>query len=424
MTAAARLTGRGRRVQEAVVSTQDEVRAKYDLLKPYLRGRTRRLWAAAEAAMIGRGGIVCVSAATGICTATISRGVRELKDPSAWIERPPVRAFTTGRPRVERNDPGIIGALERMLGDETAGDPMTDQKWARSSLRKLQARLREEGHLASPSTIARLLRDLGYSPKACKRRRAGDQCPGRDEQFEHIRAHRHRFLSERLPVISVDTKKKELIGNFRNQGRAWCRESEEVNEYDFPSGAACLAVPYGIYDLGTNTGYVVVGISHNTPEFAATAISRWWENEGRAAHPRARELMICADGGGGNANRSRAWKFNLQEKVSDRFGLRLTVCHYPSGCSKWNPVEYRLFSQISLNWAGRPLRSLPIMLAYIQGTTTAAGLTVRAELDEGTYRKGQRVMKEDMERLNLQHHEVNPQWNYTISPRPHGAEEV
>jgi hypothetical protein len=314
------------------VSTEDEVRTKYDLLKPYLRGRVRRLWAAAEAATIGHGGVSRVSAATGICAQTISRGVRELTDPRTLAEQPRPRTAATGRPRVEQTDPGIIGALERLLSDETAGDPMTELRWARSSLRKLQARLRAEGHGASPSTIARLLRGLGYSPKACKRRRAGARRPGTAEQFEHIRLHRRRFLAERLPVISVDAKKKELIGNFRNQGRSWCREAAEVNEYDFSSEAECLAVPYGIYDLGRNAGYVVVGMSHNTPEFAATAIARWWESEGRSAYPGAKELMICADGGPGNGNRSRVWRLNLQEKLCNRFGLKLTVCHYPPGC--------------------------------------------------------------------------------------------
>jgi hypothetical protein len=323
----------------------------------------------------------------------------------------------SGRPRVEQKDPSIIEVLEHLLADETAGDPMTNQRWARSSLRKLQARLRAEGHIASPSTIARLLRGLGYSPKACKRRRAGDRCPGTAEQFEHIRLHRRRFLSERMPVISVDTKKKELIGNFRNRGRSWCREAEEVNEYDFSSGAECLAVPYGVYDLGRNAGYVVVGMSHNTPEFAVTAIARWWESEGQAAHRGAKELMICADGGGGNGNRSQAWKLNLQEKLCDRFGLKLTVCHYPPGCSKWNPIEYRLFSEISKNWEGKPLRSLSAMLAYIRGTTTAAGLIVNAVLDERTYRKGIKVTTEDVKKLNIQYHETHPQWNYTINPR-------
>lgn len=398
------------------MSTEDELRAKYDLLKPHLRGRTRRLWAAAEAAALGRGGITRVAAATGMCTATLSHGVHDLRNPAlAERSRPPASAV--GRPRIEQADPGIIGALERLLTDETAGDPMSDQRWARSSLRKLQARLREEGHPTSPSTIARLLRGMGYSPKACKRRRAGERCEGAAEQFEHIRLHPRRLLASGLPVVSVDTQKKELIGNFRNPGRAWRREAEEVNEYDFSSGAECLAVPYGIYDLGRNTGYVVVGMSHNTPEFAAASVARWWEGEGRAAHPRASELMICADGGGGNGNRSRTWKAKLQERLCDRLGLTLTVCHYPPGCSKWNPIESRLFSQISKNWEGRPLRSLAVMLAYIRGTTTAAGLVVNAVLDEGTYRKGVKVTAEEAKGLNIQYHDVNPQGNYTIGPR-------
>jgi hypothetical protein len=400
------------------MSTEQEVRTKYDLLKPYLRGRVRRLWAAAEAATIGRGGISRVSTATGICAQTISRGLRELNETGDSAEQQRPRPQAGGRPRVELKDPGIIGALERLLTDETAGDPMTDQRWARSSLRKLQARLLAEGHAASPSTIARLLRGLGYSPKACKRRRAGARCPGTAEQFEHIRLHRRRFLAEKLPVISVDTKKKELIGNFRNRGQSWCREAAEVNEYDFASGAECLAVPYGIYDLGRNTGYVLVGMSHNTPEFAATAIARWWESEGQAAYPGAKELMICADGGGGNGNRSRVWKSQLRDKLCDRFGLKLTVCHYPPGCSKWNPIEYRLFSQISLNWEGKPLRSMSVMLAYIRGTTTTAGLRVNAALDEGTYRKGLKVTAEEAKKLDIHYHEINPQWNYTISPSP------
>jgi hypothetical protein len=401
------------------MSTEQEVLAKYALLKPHLRGQIRRLWAAAEAAMIGHGGIARVSAATGICSLTISRGIRELRDPSLLVRPSQPRKSRTGRPPVERRDPEIIQALEHLLADETAGDPMTDQRWVRSSLRNLQARLLTEGHMASPSTVARLLRGMGYSPKACKRRRAGDRCPGSDEQFEHIRLHRRRFLAERLPVISVDTKKKELIGNFRNQGRTWCREAEEVNEYDFSSGAECLAVPYGIYDLGRNTGYVVVGTSHNTPEFAATAIARWWKSEGRAAHQGVKKLMICADGGGGNGNRSRVWKLNLQEKLCDPFGLVVTVCHYPPGCSKWNPIEYRLFSQISQNWAGKPLRSLSVMLAYIRGTTTTTGLTVSAVLDEETYRKGLKVTADEVKKLKIRYHESNPQWNYTISPVPH-----
>jgi hypothetical protein len=218
----------------------------------------------------------------------------------------------------------------------------------------------------------------------------------------------------------VDTKKKELIGNFKNEGEAWSKEAEEVDEHDFPSAAECRAVPFGIYDLARNTGYVVVGVSNNTPEFAVTSIARWWEEDGRIAYPGATELLILADGGGGNGRRVRAWKRNVQEKLCDRFGLTVTVCHYPRGCSKWNPVEHRLFSQISRNWAGKPLRSLAVMLSYIRGTTPTTGLKVTARLDEGVYRKGLKVSRQDMDLLKLRQHDTCAGLNYTISPRNEG----
>jgi Rhodopirellula transposase DDE domain len=218
----------------------------------------------------------------------------------------------------------------------------------------------------------------------------------------------------------VDTKKKELIGNFKSEGEAWCKEAEEVDEHDFPSAAECRAVPFGIYDLARNTGYVVVGVSNNTPEFAVKAIAGWWEQERRLTYPGAKELLILADGGGGNGSRARVWKLKLQECLCDAFGLTVIVCHYPPGCSKWNPVEHRLFSQISRNWAGKPLRALSVMLGYIRGTTTTAGLKVTARLDEGVYRKGVKVSKHDMESLKLRKHDTCPALNYTISPRNGG----
>jgi hypothetical protein len=215
----------------------------------------------------------------------------------------------------------------------------------------------------------------------------------------------------------VDTKKKELIGNFRNNGRAWCREAPQVSEHGFASEAECVATPYGVYDLTKNRGFVVVGLSHNTPEFAVTVIARWWDAEGRVSYPDADGILLLADGGGGNGSRYGAWKLKLQELLCDRFGVKATVCHYPTGCSKYNPVEYKLFSQISLNWEGKPLRSLELMLGYIRGTTTSTGLTVQAFLDEGVYRKGLKASREDMKRLNINYHEICPRWNYTISPR-------
>jgi hypothetical protein len=218
-------------------------------------------------------------------------------------------------------------------------------------------------------------------------------------------------------MISVDTKKKELIGNFRSKGRTWCKKAHEVDEYDFASQAECVATPYGVYDMTRNTGYVVVGLSHNTPEFAVSTIARWWQEEGRVTHAGANRLLIFADGGGGNGRRARAWKLNLQEKLCDAYHLSVTVCHYPPGCSKWNPIEYRLFSQISKNWEGRPLRTLSLMLGYIRGTTTTTGLIVKAYLDEGIYRKGRKVTSEELDSLNLEPHNTLPEWNYTLRPR-------
>jgi hypothetical protein len=354
----------------------------------------------------------------GLCVQTVAYGRRQLADllEGKSLEREPHPVG--GRPRTEEKVPAITAALEEMLNDEVAGDPMTEQRWMRSSVRSLAQRLREKGFRVSHGTVWAMLKRMGYSMKTgVKKRRGITRDPtARDEQFRYIASQRAEFAAAGLPVISVDTKKKELIGNFRNKGRAWCRRPPEVNEYDFSSGAECLAVPFGIYDVARNAGYVVVGMSHNTPEFAVTAVARWWQEEGRAAHPGAGRLLVLADGGPSNGSRSSAWKVYLQEKVCNRFGLAVTVCHYPPGCSKWNPIEYKLFSQISRNWEGKPLRSLSIMLGYIRGTTTAKGLTVKAVLDEGIYRKGRKPTQEEVEKLCLARHQVYPSWNYTVSP--------
>jgi hypothetical protein len=326
-----------------------------------------------------------------------------------------------GRPLTEVKQPALVAALELMVEDETGGDPMGEQKWVRSSVSKLTRRLKEQGFRVSRSTVWRLLKRMKFSMKTNIRKRRGNKpdSPERDEQFKYIAACRKEFIAAGLPVISVDTKKKELIGEFRNQGRAWCKQAPEVNEHDFPSVAECRAVPFGVYDITKNQGYVAVGVSNNTPKFAVTSLARWWKEKGRVAYPQAEKLLILADGGGGNGSQAKAWKLNLQEQLSDKFGLTVTVCHYPPGCSKYNPVERRLFSQISINWAGRPLKSLAIMLGYIRGTTTTTGLTVTADLDENTYPNGQKVTRQAMEELKLERHEVCPTWNYTISPRSH-----
>ena len=322
-----------------------------------------------------------------------------------------------GGPRIEEREPGITAALERLLAGEVAGDPMGGTSWVRTSLRKLRDALGKQGFRVDHCTIRKLLRRMGFTLKKNQKRRGGSQHPGRDEQFRYITDRRAAFTALGLPVISIDTKKKELIGDFRNPGRAWRREPDEVNEHDFTSEAECRTVPFGIYDVGRNRGHVRVGTSNDTPEFGVTAIVEWWLTEGRAAYPGAGELLILADCGGTNGHRHRAWKLYLQEKLCDGLGLAVTVCHYPPGCSKWNPIEHRLFSQISTNWSGKPLRSLDLMLGYIRGTTTKTGLAVTAVLDEATYRKGRKVSVEDVRRLQVREHETCPEWNYTLSPR-------
>jgi hypothetical protein len=383
-----------------------------------LNHEQRRLYAAVEANRIGRSGVRTVSQVTGMCDQTIRRGQRQLADLLAG-KAPNKRPGCGGRPRIEQKYPEITAALEELLADEVAGDPMSEQKWVRSSVKKLQKRLREKGFGISHSTVWLLLKRLNYSMRTNVRKRRG-QCKDRarrDEQFQYIAKQRKAFQAAGLPVISVDTKKKELIGNFRNPGKCWCKTAEEVDEHDYPGMAECRAVPFGLYDVTKNKGYVVVGVSNNTPEFAVTAIARWWEDAGRLTYPAAAEILILADGGGANGCRARAWKLNLQKKLCDQYGLTVIVCHYPTGCSKWNPVERRLFSQISKNWEGKPLRTLRIMLAYIRGTTTETGLTVQAHLDDSTYRKGQKVSRKEMDQLNLESHDTCPEWNYTLRPR-------
>jgi transposase len=325
-------------------------------------------------------------------------------------------ALPRGRPRVEQAAPEIIEVLEQLVADDIAGDPMSEKKWVRVTLTRLSQRLEEKGYQAVEKTIRRLLIDMGFSMRSNKRRQTLSHCPERDEQFQYIAERKKAFLGAGLPVISVDTKKKELIGPFRNRGKTWCKVAEEVDEHDFPSAAECRASPYGIYELGRNKGYVVVGTSNNTPRFAVKALSRWWQEEGRSAYPGACQLLVLADCGGANGNRSTAWKVNIQRELCDSQGLMVTVCHYPKGCSKWNPVERRLFSIISINWAGKPLKSLEIMLGYIRGTTTTTGLSVIARLDEETYPKGQKISRDEVDGLNVKRHEVCPQWNYTLSP--------
>jgi hypothetical protein len=401
------------------MARKSEILRRWQLISPYLDQRQTTFWAAAEAEVIGPRGCELLAGLTGILSlailAKISRVRQTMTEPAGSLAQPK-KASGQGRNLTEVNDPRIEIDLERMLSDEVAGDPMSRQKWVRSSLRHLSRRLKERGHRACTHTVARLLRKMGYSLRVAKKKQAGAQPPDRDAQFRYIATLKARFLEEKLPVISVDTKKKELIGNYRQEGKSWRKEPLEVDSY-FASCAQCVAVPFGIYDVAQNAGYVTVGISCNTSEFAVSCLERWWRLHGRSAYPRGDRLLILADGGGGNGYNLRTWKKDLQERLCDAFDLTVTVSHYPPGCSKWNPVEYRLFSHISMNWAGQPLRSLDVMLAFIRGTTTTAGLKVEAHLDREIYRKGRKATDSQLKELALSTHDVCPRWNYTLAPR-------
>jgi Rhodopirellula transposase DDE domain len=393
--------------------------ARWRPLSPYLNQRQRTLWASAEAETIGSGGVALLSSITGISKPTISEGTHKVRAtngsaPGSLI--PSRGGHRAGRKPVEMHDPQLEQSLQQMLSEEIAGDPMTHQRWIRSSLRNLSRRLDLQGHKACTHTVGRLLRKMGYSLRANKKRQAGAQHPDRDEQFRYIAALKAQFLREALPVVSIDTKKKELIGNYRREGKSWVREPIETESYfgDYPK---CVAVPFGIYDIAHNSGYVTVGISNNTSEFAVNCLESWWRFHGRSAYQHSHRLLVLADGGGANGYNLKTWKKDLQEKLCDAFGLTVTLSHYPPGCSKWNPVEYRLFSHISMNWAGQPLRSLEVMLALIRGTTTTAGLIVEAELDQRVYQKGRQVTEKQLKGLALRTHDVCPRWNYTLTPR-------
>ena len=418
------------------MSQIDTIRLKYEMLKAAMDERTKRLWAASEALASGWGGISLVAEATGLSRVRIHAGIRECEElgliPTTpeplQRPRPPrcqmqgrdrIRLPGGGRKRIEVKDPAILPTLEKLLTHEVGGDPMSERRWVRTSLRQLCKWLKEDGHPASPAVVGRLLSQMGYSLKANERKNGQSRpnCPERDEQFRYIASQKENFIAARWPIISVDTKKKELIGNFRSKGKSWCKKAEEVDEHDFPSAAECKAVPFGVYELIRNKGHVYVGVSNDTPEFAVVSIAKWWDEVGRTAYSQTDRLLILADGGGCNGCRARAWKCNLQALVSDRFNLTVTVCHYPTGCSKWNPVEHRLFSYISKNWEGKPLRSLEIMLGFIRATRTETGLEVTGQLDEEFYKKSVPYRHKDVDQLSLKAHDVCPQWNYTITPR-------
>lgn len=313
-----------------------------------------------------------------------------------------------------------MARIERLMEYETAGDPMTGLKWTRRTTRKLAAELGSLAIAVSANTVARLLKKMDYRLRVNRKEIAQAQSGDRNAQFLYLNSVREQFAREGQPAISVDSKKKELVGRFKNAGTVWSRSTIRVNDHDFRSQAEGMAVPYGIYDTRANRGMLFVGTSHDTPAFAVESIRQWWETEGCQRYPQADRLLILADAGGSNSPRARAWKEKIQSQLCDRFGLSVTVCHYPTGASKWNPVEHRLFSEVSKNWAGRPLESYETVLNYIGSTRTASGLRVEAFLDTREYPKGETVSDRRMAQLNLTRHETLPKWNYTLAPTQNG----
>jgi hypothetical protein len=379
-----------------------------------------RLFVAEKAVEIGRGGISRLSKLTGMSRVTISSGIAELRGGkrlrAAGAGR--VRARGGGRKKVEEANPALQRRLKEIVEETTAGDPMSPLKWTSKSTRTIAEELERSGHPVSNVTVARCLVEMGYTLQANVKTREGPQHPDRDAQFRYLNRQVKSFRRTGDPVISVDTKKKELVGAFKNGGRRWMPQGkpDEVSAYDFPSQAEGKAIPYGAYDIALNRAVVNVGVTHETAEFAVESIRRWWRMDGRRHYREAPRLLICADSGGGNGNRQRAWKLHLQE-LSDETGLAITVSHYPPGTSKWNKIEHRLFSFISLNWKGKPLINFETVVNLIGGTRTKAGLKVKAILDTNQYETGIELSKKDMDQLHVTPHKTHPDWNYTISPR-------
>ena len=394
------------------------LRAKYNALASVFTERSRRLWAATEALALGHGGIGTVARETGIARNTISRGLREVRA-GEHLEPGRIRRPGAGRKPTTRKDPDLVRDLEALVEPTTAGYPQSRLRWTSRSTRRLASELQGMGHKVSSYLVADLLHEAGYSLQLNQKSREGSNHPDRDAQFRYLNSLVLRHQRRGQPVISVDTKKKELVGDFKNGGREWRPRGhpEPVRVHDFLIRTKGKAIPYGIYDLKRNEGWVSVGIDHDTATFAVRAIRRWWTVMGRPAYPRATTLMITADCGGSNGARVRLWKRELQE-LADRTGLTLTVCHFPPGTSKWNKIEHRLFSHIAMNWRGKPLVSLAVIVSLIGATTSAGGLRVRVELDKGRYPKGVKVTEEQMAQINLEPHAFHGDWNYTIRRRP------
>ncbi|HWT78406.1 MAG TPA: ISAzo13 family transposase [Candidatus Methylomirabilis sp.] len=396
---------------------ESEIGIRFQLLAPFLNERIRRLTAAAEAAAIGRGGISQVSRATGVSRRAIAVGLAQLRSPGA-TDGDRIRGIGGGRRKTVATDTALKGDLERLIDPVTRGDPESPLRWTCKSVRRLAEELQGMGHATSRRMVAELLHELGYSLQANRKTFEGKSHPDRNAQFEHINAQVQAALQAGAPVISVDAKKKELVGDFKNAGREWQPEGqpEPVRVYDFIIPDLGRDTPYGIYDMARNSGWVNVGMDHDTAAFAVASIRRWWDSMGRASYPRTKRLLITADGGGSNGSRVRLWKVELQ-RLADETGLEISVCHFPPGTSKWNKIEHRLFSFVSQNWRGKPLVSHETIVNLIAATTTKTGLKVTCELDRSSYPSGIKVSRKQMEEVKLRRDAFHGEWNYTISPR-------
>ena len=382
--------------------------------------RLTRLWAGAEAEAMGFGGIAAVARATGLAISTVTLGRNEVRAGARTKDLVKVRRKGGGRPRHEVVHPELVPALEKLVDPVTRGDPESPLRWTCKSTRALSAEMLSQfGMRVGDKTIARLLRERGYSLQGISKTVEGKQHPDRNAQFEYINAKAKECIARRVPFISVDTKKKELVGNFKNAGREWQPQGapERVDVHDFPDDAVGKAVPYGVYDVGANNAFVTVGTDHDTPVFAVASIETWWKRMGSKRYPHATGLFITADAGGSNGYRSHVWKAELQ-RVADKLAIPIHVSHFPPGTSKWNKIEHRLFSFITMNWRGRPLRTFETVVSLIGNTTTRAGLVVRAALDQRKYPIGRRVSPKDMLALKIERDAFHGDWNYVIHPRP------
>ena len=396
---------------------EEEIKQRYERLAGELNERTRRLFAANEAMALGWGGIAVVARATGLSRQVIVDGMQELREGQRAGEGR-IRRIGGGRKSNVSKDPSLSEDLERLVEPVTRGDPESPLRWTSKSVRKLAKELQHLGHQVSHELVSELLHELGYSLQALRKTREGGEHPDRDGQFEHLNAQAAASLSAGEPAVSVDAKKKELVGDFKHPGRAWHPqgEAEDVRVDDFPMKGLGRATPYGVYDLGRNAGWVNVGIDHETAAFAVQSIRSWWNQVGQQQYPEAKRLLISADGGGSNGSRVRLWKWELQQ-LADETGLAITVCHLPPGKSLWNKIEHRLFAWISQNWRGKPLVSYAVILQLLAATTTETGLTVQCQLDTTSYPAGRKVSDEEMATLSIQPDAFHGEWNYTISPR-------